>query len=806
MLWFIPLTADPGIRIRRKGGDSNPQGSRSPVFETGAVVQSALGLPSPRIDPAKANRFAAKALTASQSLMKTSTPLTPIQKMVVLVGAGNAHLVFVRRWRMRPLPGVAVTLVNEAPTVPYSAMVPAHIAGDYSRDQITIDLVQFCRSAEVRLVVERVSGLDPAAQQVHFTDRPPLTYDVLSLGVGSAPTMPGPPADSERTIPLRPLATLLERLDTIDRQLSKQPRPFHLAIVGGGASGCELALAIHQRLGHHPGFSLTLLESNNRIVPRFPARTAAIFEEAFRSRGIAWRVNARVAGSQDGKLVLASGDRIDSDAVLWATPGAPPDLIRASGLATDARGFLRVRDTLQAESDPAVFGTGDCVTFTAYPNLPRSGVYAVRQGAVLTDNVLAWLRDQPLRPFRPQRRCLYLLNAGNGTAVLNYGPLAWHARWVRRWKDRIDQNWVHSFWPPPLLPYTEPDDDDPLMRCGGCGSKVPGNVLSAVLPRLESSDDPRILVGTQQGEDAAVVRMNPGGKVEVQTVDYFRSFTDDPYLFGRIAALHAVSDLYAMNADPFLALAIATLPYARGPIQEAQLFELLAGAQRTFRELGVTLAGGHTTEGQELALGFAVTGLADERLLFQKSALKAGDRLVLTKPLGTGALLAAWMRATCRAEWFTVAVASMLQSNQRAAAILAQFGITACTDVTGFGLAGHLLEMLDASNLGAKLLPDRVPLLPGFNEVVASGIVSTLHRANARVSCRIAGRDPLPAWLFDPQTSGGLLAAIAADRVDEVLDQLHAAGYQNAALIGEVCKRSEVPLELMSLPVTIAQT
>src|SRR4029077_9032940 len=167
-----------------------------------------------------------------------------------------------------------------------------------------------------------------------------------------------------------------------------------------------------------------------------------------------------------------------------------------------------------------------------------------------------------------------------------------------------------------------------------------------------------------------------------QTVDYFKAFIDDTYQFGRIAALNAVSDLYAMNARPFSALAIATLPYARGPIQEAQLYELLCGAVDAFRELGVVLTGGHTTEGPEMALGFAVTGFAEEGRLFQKSNLRPGDVLILTKPLGSGALLAAWMRGQCRAEWFTPLVASMLVANKDAGEILARAGVTACTDVT----------------------------------------------------------------------------------------------------------------------------
>src|SRR5262249_11315355 len=157
---------------------------------------------------------------------------------------------------------------------------------------------------------------------------------------------------------------------------------------------------------------------------------------------------------------------------------------------------------------------------------------------------------------------------------------------------------------------------------------------------------------------------DPGRLVEVQTVDYFKSFVDDPYLFGRVAAINSVSDLYAMNARPFSALAIATLPYARGPVQEAMLFELLSAAVHSLKELGVVLAGGNTTEGPELALGFSVTGYAEEDRLFQKSSLEPGDRLILTKPLGSGAILAAWMHGACKAEWFDRLVRALLVSNR----------------------------------------------------------------------------------------------------------------------------------------------
>jgi selenide,water dikinase len=725
--------------------------------------------------------------------MKSSSATSPVEKTVVLVGAGNAHLVFLKRWGMRPVAGVAVTLVSEAPVIPYSAMVPAHIAGDYSWDQITIDLIRLCQHVKVRFVSQRVTGIDPFARRVFFADRPPLVYDALSLGLGSLPACPGHLEECETSLVMRPLASMLTKLDTLERKVRQSPRPFHMAVVGGGASGCELSLAIHKRFATLPGFRLSLFQGMERLLPEFPAGVARSFETTFRERGITFRVNARVAESSDGVLVLEDREHVAFDAVLWATQASPPELIRDSGLTVDAAGFLRARDTLQSVNDSAVFGTGDCVAFETYPSLARNGVHAVRQGPVLYDNISAFLREQPLRAFRPQRFCLCLLNTADGRAVLRYGPLVWHTRTARRLKDRIDRAWIDKFTHfAPMKGVKGAQSEEHLMRCGGCGSKISSDVLSAVLKRIDLPDDPRVLLGCRAGEDAAVHRVQPelfGSEpdklLEVQTVDYFKAFVDDPYLFGRIAALNAVSDLYAMNARPFSALAIATLPYARGPIQESQLFELLSGAVHSFRQLGVVLTGGHTTEGSELALGFSVTGFAEEGRLFQKGNLRPGDRLILTKPLGSGALLAAWMRGECRAEWFEALLTSMLMPNARAGEVLARSGVVACTDVTGFGLAGHLLEMLDASRVSARLIARQVPIYGGFDEVVAQGIVSSLHRDNAKMACRVEGPEPQPAWLFDPQTSGGLLAGVRPEALDEVLRQLGDAGV-NTVVIGEV--------------------
>jgi selenide,water dikinase len=270
----------------------------------------------------------------------------------------------------------------------------------------------------------------------------------------------------------------------------------------------------------------------------------------------------------------------------------------------------------------------------------------------------------------------------------------------------------------------------------------------------------------------------------VQSVDHFRAFIDDPFVFGEIAAAHALSDLHAMGAQPWTALAVATVPYGPGAKMRADLSAMLQGAAQVLRDDGCTLVGGHSGEADEAALGFAVSGLAEPGLLTRKSGLQPGDALILTKPIGTGVVLAGHMRGLTRAVWLTAAINSMRKSNATAARILRDHGVTACTDVTGFGLAGHLAEMTRASAAAATIWLDAVPVLPGAIELMAQAVESTLAPENARAVPNLS-TEPRERILIDPQTSGGLLAGVPQVRAAACLRALLDAG-MTAAVIGVV--------------------
>jgi selenide,water dikinase len=297
-----------------------------------------------------------------------------------------------------------------------------------------------------------------------------------------------------------------------------------------------------------------------------------------------------------------------------------------------------------------------------------------------------------------------------------------------------------------------------------------------------------VRIGLAEPDDAAVVA-TPSGDALLATIDAFRAFTDDPWWVGRVAAVNAVSDVAAKGGRARHALALVNVPESDPRRAEETLYQVLAGVRAALDPLGVSLIGGHTTQGGELYVGLAVTGeLRGEALA--ASGLTEGQRLVLTKPLGTGVLLAADMRGLLPGARLGPLLAGLARANADAARVAREVGATGCTDVSGFGLAGHLAMLLRASRASACLFANALPAWPGARELLARGVRSTYHAQNARLLHAVRVAPGVTAedreLIFDPQTSGGLLFGVAAARADDAVRALRAAGDRAAAVIGTI--------------------
>jgi len=712
----------------------------------------------------------------------------PIAQDLVLVGGGHAHVHVLKRFGMRPVPGVRLTLVTRDVETPYSGMLPGYVAGLYSFAECHIDLVRLARFAGARLIHDEAVGLDRGHRQILCRAHPPIRYDILSLDIGSTPRMGDVAGAAEHTVSVKPIDRFGERWEALlDR--ARELGHMRLAIVGGGAGGVELAVSAQQRLARLlPTPPQVTLVTREGLLPSHNDAVRRRFEIIFRERGMRAVANNPIARVEPGRLIAQDGSVIEFDEALWVTEAAGAPWLANTGLPLDERGFVIIDETYRSPADTAVFAAGDIATMPAHPR-EKAGVYAVRAGPPLADNLRRALAGHRLRRAVPQRQALALIGTGDKRAVASrgrheaYGAPVW---WLKDW---IDRRWMRRYTD---LPAMESVDDN-SMRCGGCAAKVPADVLARVMARLDAPVSDAVAIGLDSPDDAALLSF-PGAPPLLQTVDFFRAMVSDPYLFGRIAATHALGDIYAMGGVPETALAIATVPPAARPsIVEHDLFHMMRGGSEVLAAAGAALVGGHSAEGAELGLGFAVTGRTRPGRLLRKGGLRPGDRLLLTKPLGTGVILAAEMRRLAPARVVTAAIGTMLQPAAEASACLAAYGATACTDVTGFGLLGHLLEMLNASDADVLLDPDRVPVLDGAMTLLREGLASSLHAGNSIALSSLTGeaaQDPaLAALLIDPQTAGGLLAGVPADRATDCLAELQRLGYR-AAEIGVVAPRS----------------
>jgi len=742
---------------------------------------------------------------------------TPIVKHLVLLGGGHSHLAVLKHLGMYPVPGLAVTLITKDIHTPYSGSLPGYIAGVYQFDDIHIDLRKLALFAGARIIREEVTQLDLDKKCIVLADRPNINFDVLSINIGSKPDTSQIPGAEKYAIGIKPIDAFLqswpEILKTAVSTITEQSKQFTLAIVGGGPASVELALAAQHRIMKEVGtenikesrLAIKIISADVDILQSHNKKVRTYTRSLLRRRGISLVFRHTVTEFRANTVVCKLRDSIPANCIVYATGASIPQWPKECGLAVSEDGFISVNNHLQSISHPFVFAAGDAATVFGHSR-PKSGVFAVRQGKPLSKNLRRYLTGRKLTTHIPQKNALALINTADGKAIGSRKKLFFHGRWVWRMKHRIDSKFVkkYSKLPEPFVPLKLApgliDDEaeealqEHALRCAGCGAKVSSSVLGEMLETLPTPSHADILTSATRAEDAAIIRIE-SERLLLQSVDQIRAFIDDPWLFARIAVNHCLSDIYAMGAEPHSALAVVGLPFAAKNIMRDQLNELMAGCSMALQESNCSLLGGHSSESAEISLGLSVNGFCRPDQLLKKEGMRKGDVLILCKPLGTGTLFAADMRRQAKGRWIDAALQEMLLSNKLAATCFTKHGASSCTDITGFGLFGHLLEMIDTNSESLcteiELSLADLPVLQGALHTLEQGNTSSLHADNAVHESVIVNHqrfsgDVRYQILFDPQTAGGLLASVAESEAADCITELRLSGYHQARIIGQV--------------------
>ena len=407
-------------------------------------------------------------------------------KDLVLIGGGHSHAIVLKMFGMKPLPGVRLTLISDVVQAPYSGMLPGHVAGFYDYDECHIDLRSLAEFAGCQILVDRAIAIDFNKNSVICQTLPPVNFDLLSVDIGSTPATLSVPGAAEYAIPAKPVPEFLASWNQLISARQNHPqKPLRIAIVGGGAGGVELALNMQSRLAKEEGFGseqcrgfsgfngwilketgkfkqeealeIHLFHRGAQLMSGHNQRVRRRLQKILISRGIQLHLNEKVCAVKkieretnsqlaitDYQISCKSGLKVECDRIFWVTQASAANWIRESGLAADSNGFMQVNDCLQSVSHPNVFGAGDIAAMVNYPR-PKAGVFAVRQGKPLFENLQQFLLAKPLKPFAPQEQYLALIGTGNKRAIASRGSFMWESALLWYWKDWIDRQFMQKF-------------------------------------------------------------------------------------------------------------------------------------------------------------------------------------------------------------------------------------------------------------------------------------------------------------------------------------------------------------------------
>ena len=724
------------------------------------------------------------------------------QLNLVLIGAGHSQIHVLKHFGMKPIEGLNIIIISDVLKTPYSGMVPGYIGGIWKKEEIFIDVLKLSNFAKANFIHTKVNYINTIKKTIYLEDHPPILYDILSINTGSVPNTNLIKGANKYAISVKPISKFIDKLPD-DKNFFND-----FAIIGGGKAGIELAFALRKKS--------SILNFNNKIYLIEKNETFSknkkvdnLIKRKLDENRVNYILKSNIK-SIERNLINTNNKKIKAKYILIVTNANPPNWIKKLDLKKDSNGFIFTSNTLQTLSYPEIFATGDVATINRYLR-EKSGVYSVKAGNILAKNIRAFILNKKLQNWYPQKTALSIISFSNGKALAEKGKFSSYLSIWFYLKKIIDKNFVNNFklLPSmkiqenstlPLFKKVKPNEKIHNLFCNGCGSKTNINIIektikqSSILAKSLGASE-KYMPTIQINSDYGIIKPSSFKNQKIiQSVDFISQHIPDPFIFGRISALHSLSDVFVAKADPMYALSMIALKRSSRLIEENELLQMLTGAILELSKHKTILIGGHTTASFETSLGFSITGKKSIKKFRVKNFINDFD-LILTKPIGIGVILAGMMRNIIDSNDYNMIKNIMLQSNYIPSKIIRKIPNSFMTDITGFGLAYHAINLSQKIPYSSiELNISKIKFLSTALNLSNSGISSSLYEENLNLVKLI--KDDLQEknkekvkLLFDPQTSGGILAAVPKSESERCLRKLLRIGY-DASIIGKIHVRN----------------
>ena len=703
------------------------------------------------------------------------------QNQLVLVGGGHANIQVLRELCMKNYHGLHTILISKEYHATYSGMTPGFFFNKFSQQEIDIDLQRLSFNAGATFIRDEVIDLDLKNNQIRPLKHPSIYYDILSLNTGSISNNQNLKIDHlSNCINVKPISNLVSELTKIDDVVS-QNKDSCISIIGGGIASYEISFSLKQR--YLDKVKINIIGDNHLSEKNINQSSKKKLRNVAEQMGIDM-IEDRVEQIKSNYLVLSSNKIIESNLNLLSTGANISPWLSKTDLLKSETGFIAVNKYLQSQNFENVFVTGDIAEVSNYKRA-KSGVMAVRQGQVLKKNIFLKLQNKKMVEFKAQQNWLYLIGTYNNKAILNYYSISIHSSWSWYLKVLIDQRFIKKFSFPnkkfmkkKLIGSIKNHES---MYCQGCGSKASKNSL---LSYLEKENEKQLL------PDASIIE-HSSTKI-IQSIDHIKLFSSlNPYDFGIISYFHSKNDILAAGGlIKSLSISIG-IPFSEKIVESFFLEYFMEGVRFQANKDNAIIASGHTFQTHEPGITLNMNGQFD--LQSHKYMAQENDLIYLSKPLGTGYLLAAYyLNSPLVLSKDIQRLFNFLKlDNQLAYNAAKNNECNTMTDISGFGLASHLGDICEASGLSAcinlnneVLINDKIAILDNFE---STGFANNYQSNSQHIYLK--NSNYLEKILYDPQTNGPMLMSISPNKKEKFENDFYNLNQRKPLLIGSFKKK-----------------